>query len=222
MSQEYFKTKNGTELPILNLKGKPYLQVAHRIQWFREEHPEGRIETNFLIPLTESSMIAVCKAKIFDGEGKLLAEATKREDMKHFQDFIEKCETGAIGRALALCGFGTQFAEPDFDEVSSGRLADFPIQPARKPEFKKAKEEIKQAIVQPKESPVIAPNPVLQLQEAAKTNGWSGENMRTVMIAKMQKMLIKDLSQAQVSELCEIMKTKTFAEVDAELKGSVK
>lgn len=218
MNQEYFKTKNGTELPILNLKGKPYLQVAHRIQWFREEHPEGRIETNFLIPLTETSMIAVCKAKIYDGEQKLLAEATKREDMKHFQDFIEKCETGAIGRALALCGYGTQFAEPDFDEVSSGRLVDSPILPAKKMDFKKTKEDIKQA----KEAPMIAPNPILQLQEAAKINAWTGEQMRTVMIAKMQKMLVKDLSQAQVNELCEIMKTKTFTEVDAEMKGSVK
>jgi len=33
--------------------------------------------------------------------------------------------TGAVGRALALCGFGTQFS-PDLDEVGRGRFADSP------------------------------------------------------------------------------------------------
>lgn len=97
-----------------------------------------------------------------------------------------------------------------------------PPEEIKKPEFDKAKKEIKQAIVQPKQAPVAVPAPAVRLQEAAKINAWTGEQMRTVMIAKMQKMLIKDLSQAQVSELCEIMKTKTFAEIDAEMKGSVK
>ncbi len=38
---------------------------------------------------------------------------------------LEKSETGAIGRALALCGFGTQFT-PELDEGE--RLADSPLQ----------------------------------------------------------------------------------------------
>ena len=33
--------------------------------------------------------------------------------------------TGAVGRALALCGFGTQFS-PELDETGGGRLADSP------------------------------------------------------------------------------------------------
>ncbi len=33
--------------------------------------------------------------------------------------------TGSVGRALALCGFGTQFS-PELDEVSGGRFADSP------------------------------------------------------------------------------------------------
>ena len=42
-----------------------------------------------------------------------------------FPDYIEKAETGAIGRALAMCGYGTLQA-PEFDEQD--RLADAPIE----------------------------------------------------------------------------------------------
>lgn len=121
-----FKTKAGTELPMLNLKGKPYLQVAHRIVWFREEQPEGSITTE-VIQLGDSH--AVMRASIFDKAGKLLATGTKAETSAGFPDFIEKAETGAIGRALALCGYGTQFA-PELDEGE--RLADSPTTPAKK------------------------------------------------------------------------------------------
>jgi hypothetical protein len=116
-----FKTPNGTQLPMLNLKGKDYLQVAHRLVWMREVMPKASIETSFLV-LQESH--AICRATIKDESGQLLATATKREDQKHFPDFMEKAETGAIGRALALCGFGTQFA-PELDEEE--RIVDSPI-----------------------------------------------------------------------------------------------
>jgi hypothetical protein len=116
-----FKTPNGTQLPMLNLKGKDYLQVAHRLVWMREVMPKASIETSFII-LEESH--AICRAIIKDESGQLLATATKREDQKHFPDFMEKAETGAIGRALALCGFGTQFA-PELDEGE--RVVDGPL-----------------------------------------------------------------------------------------------
>ena len=64
-------------------------------------------------------------ARICDGDGKLMATGTKKEDVKGFGDFIEKAETGSVGRALALCGFGTQFA-PELDEAGGGRFADSP------------------------------------------------------------------------------------------------
>lgn len=211
MNQEYFKTKNGTELPILNLKGKPYLQVAHRVIWFREQHPEGRIETIFLFPFSEASMISVCKAKIYDGEGKLLAEATKREDMKHFPDFIEKSETGAIGRALALCGYGTQFAESDFDEMP--RVVDSPIMPAKAP-----KPDYRSPVVPVSVTAVSAQ----RLQEAAIKNAWSGEQMRLVMLHKYAKTMIKQLTESDINELCELMSARTFSDVEKEMKGSVK
>jgi hypothetical protein len=42
-----------------------------------------------------------------------------------FSVYIEKAETGSIGRALAMCGYGTLQA-PEFDEQE--RLADAPVE----------------------------------------------------------------------------------------------
>lgn len=121
-----FKTKKGTELPILELKGKDYLQVAHRLVWFREECPRHRIETHFV---TLAEKYAIAQAIIKNEAGEIMATAHKREDAGHFGDFIEKAETGAIGRALAYCGFGTQFCADELDEGS--RLADAPTVPKK-------------------------------------------------------------------------------------------
>lgn len=141
-----FKTKKGTTLPLLNLKGKPYLQVAHRIAWLAEEVEHYNIETSFnTIEYSEyedgkkvRNGHASVKARITlfsrDAEGKLeiakMVTANKFESEKNFPDYIEKAETGAIGRALALAGYGTQFTGDELDEVS--RLADSPVTPAKR------------------------------------------------------------------------------------------
>lgn len=117
-----FKTPKGTELPLLNLKGKDYLVVAMRLVWFREEHPDWSITTE-IIQSTDTHSIV--RASILDPKSSVIvATAHKREDLKHFLDHLEKAETGAIGRALALCGYGTQFA-PDLDE--GDRIVDSPV-----------------------------------------------------------------------------------------------
>lgn len=117
------KTPKGTELPILNLRGKDYLEVKYRIVWFREEHPDWRIETE---PVRFTDDFTIMKAVIKDTAGNVLATAHKREDRKDFNDHLEKCETSAIGRALALIGFGTQFCADEMDEGE--RVVDSPVE----------------------------------------------------------------------------------------------
>jgi hypothetical protein len=118
-----FKTDKGTVLPILNLRGKDYLQVAHRLVWFREEKPDWSIETE-PVSLTDSS--AYFKATIKDPTGRIIATARKFENAQGFADFLEKSETGAIGRALALIGYGTQFCADDLEEGE--RVVDSPLE----------------------------------------------------------------------------------------------
>lgn len=123
---DVYKTTKGTELPLMNLKGKPYMMVAHRLVWFTEDVASYSIGTSFPL-LTAEETVAHVVVSVYDKDGKTIktASATKRETKKDFPDHTEKAETGAIGRALALLGFGTQFAIADLDEGE--RLADSPV-----------------------------------------------------------------------------------------------
>lgn len=122
MNTRNFKTSKGTELPLLNLRGREYLEVKYRLVWFREEHPDWSIETE-LPSVTEVS--AYARATVRDEKGRIIATSHKFESVQGFPDFIEKAETGAIGRALALIGYGTQFCADELDE--GARIVDSPV-----------------------------------------------------------------------------------------------
>lgn len=118
-----YRTSKGTELPLLNLRGREYLEVKYRLVWFREEHPDWAIETE-LLSVTEDS--AYARAVIKDEHGRVIATSHKFETKRGFPDFIEKAETGSIGRALALIGYGTQFCADELDE--GDRIVDSPVE----------------------------------------------------------------------------------------------
>ena len=116
---------------MMNFKGKPYLTVAGRVVWFRQEHPDWGIET-VAVEINHEKQFAVFQCRILNEAGRVIATATKKEDVKGFADFLEKAETGSIGRALGLCGYGTD-GDPDFDGGHSGEethIVDTP-QPSR-------------------------------------------------------------------------------------------
>jgi hypothetical protein len=125
---------------------KDYLPVQWRLVWFREQCPQGTIETEIVhLDLdreteeetfvwnsekrrSEKSVktargIAIVRAVVRDGKGGV-ATGTKMEKAASFSDWLEKAETGSIGRALAALGYGTQFA-PDLDEAH--RIVDAPV-----------------------------------------------------------------------------------------------
>ncbi|HTI13062.1 MAG TPA: hypothetical protein VL461_00630 [Dictyobacter sp.] len=125
---------------------KDYLPVQWRLVWFREQCPQGTIETEELVvdldrEVEEEAYVwnserrrsekivkhgkgyARYRATVTDGKGGK-ATGTKSENAASFPDFAEKAETGAIGRALAALGYGTQFA-PDLDEAH--RIVDSPV-----------------------------------------------------------------------------------------------
>ncbi len=122
-----YKTTKGTELPLLNLRGKEYLEVKYRLVWFREDHPDWSIETE-IMNVTDVS--AYARATIRDETGRVIATSHKFESIQGFPDFIEKAETGAIGRALALIGYGTQFCADELDEGQ--RIVDAPAVPTHR------------------------------------------------------------------------------------------
>lgn len=120
-------TEKGTKLPLLNLRGKSYLMVGHRLQWLAEKYDNYVIDTEFLL-INDDQTVARATVTILDKDGKVVrkAMATKRETKKDFPDHSEKAETSAIGRALSMLGLGTQHALSDLDEGT--RLADSPVE----------------------------------------------------------------------------------------------
>ena len=113
---------------VIQLKGKDYLQVQWRLVWFRYDHPDWDIDTQMTMYDAESKH-AIFRAVVSDADGKHRASATGSECARDFTDFIEKAETKAIGRALAILGYGTQFVGDELDE--GDRLADAPVDNGR-------------------------------------------------------------------------------------------
>ncbi len=126
---------------------KDYLPVQWRLVWFRSICPEGTIDTEELEyeldreveaetyvwnsekrrsekVIKKARGYARYRAVVTDGKGGR-ATGTKSESAANFADFGEKAETGAIGRALAALGYGTQFA-PELDEQH--RIVDAPVE----------------------------------------------------------------------------------------------
>jgi hypothetical protein len=103
-----------------------YLDVKWRLIWFRNIFPEGYIQT---VEAEVNDKFARIEATAFDKDpaqgGKKLGMGRRLVYACDFHDYVEKAETQAIGRALAVAGFGTQFCE-EFDEDDI--LADSPVQ----------------------------------------------------------------------------------------------
>jgi hypothetical protein len=96
--------------------------VTARIAWFRKDNPYWSIITE--VEQLRNKAVDM-KATIKDMLGTVIATAWKKETEIGFPDYIEKAETGSIGKALAMCGYGT-LQEPEFDEQD--RLADAPLE----------------------------------------------------------------------------------------------
>ncbi|MCW3050855.1 MAG: hypothetical protein JWN14_25 [Chthonomonadales bacterium] len=102
--------------------GLLYLKAPYRVLWMREEHPDWAILSEVVYADYEKGF-AVVKATVLDGGGNILAMAHSEESRGKLP-YIKKAETGAIARALALCGYGTIFGEIDEDSLADGPTAD--------------------------------------------------------------------------------------------------
>jgi hypothetical protein len=107
-------------------KENDYLEVKWRLMWFRDVNPKGEINTE-MIEVNDTR--AVFQARIYV-DGHCIGCGHGSETPGDFNDYIEKAETKAIGRALAVAGYGTQFCtELDMEtEDGSEKVVDTPVQ----------------------------------------------------------------------------------------------
>jgi len=96
----------------VEIHNKVYKTVALRVNEFRDAHPDWSIITE-LVENTENRV--VMKSGILNQEGRIMgtgyAEEFRASSQINKTSALENCETSAIGRALAACGFGgTEYA----------------------------------------------------------------------------------------------------------------
>lgn len=101
---------------LTDLNGRDYLEVKWRLLWLRTEHPDASVQTELV---KHGGGFALFRARVTaPGGGDATGWGSETAD--DFEDFIEKAETKALGRALAALGYGTQFCE-DFDFSGRGK-----------------------------------------------------------------------------------------------------
>lgn len=97
-----------------------YLDVKWRVVWMRAENG---LKIGVISEPVEHvfGKYAIFKTTLVDADGRVIAIAHKMETRDGFADYYEKAETGSLGRALAIAGYGTAFCGQEFtvgDDIS--------------------------------------------------------------------------------------------------------
>jgi hypothetical protein len=112
--------KANETIKTTDIKGKAYAEVNQRIKAFRMVYPNGSIATELL---SNENGVCVFKASVFDNETLLLGtgHAYEKESSSFINktSYIENCETSAVGRALAMAGFGIDTSISSAEEVGN-------------------------------------------------------------------------------------------------------
>ena len=112
--------KASKSIKTTDIRGKQYAEVNQRIKAFRMLCPNGCITSEIL---SNNGGVVVMKASVLDEEGRLLGTGTayEKEGSSNINktSYIENCETSAVGRALAMCGFGIDLSVASYEEVSN-------------------------------------------------------------------------------------------------------
>ncbi|HEY0099437.1 MAG TPA: hypothetical protein VGB76_10860, partial [Pyrinomonadaceae bacterium] len=98
------------QTPPRNDRFEDYVPVAERLEKFYERFPDGRVITNIIEHNLESGFVLM-RAEVYRSPDDTQPAATghafevRGESYVNKTSYIENCETGAVGRALALLGF---------------------------------------------------------------------------------------------------------------------
>jgi hypothetical protein len=98
------------QTPQRNDRFEDYVPVAERLEKFYERFPDGRVITHIIEHNLESGFILM-RAEVYRSPDDAQPAATghafevRGESYVNKTSYIENCETGSVGRALALLGF---------------------------------------------------------------------------------------------------------------------
>ena len=106
----------------IDIKGKKYVLVSDRVNFFNEVYPGGMIQTK-LISSPDADMV-VMMAKVTPDSTVLdryftgYSQATWGDGMVNKTAALENCETSAVGRALGFMGIGVIDSIASADELT--------------------------------------------------------------------------------------------------------
>ena len=105
-----------------------YETVEDRLVKFWKDHPDGRIST-MMEDITADKSMVVFRCDVYfhadDHKPKAsgYAEETRNSSPVNKTSFVENCETSAIGRALANCGYAAKGSRPSREEMEKVQRA---------------------------------------------------------------------------------------------------
>ena len=109
----------------IDIKGKKYVLVSDRVQYFNEAYPTGSITTD-LVSNPESDMVIVKATVIPDADSGRhftgYSQAVIGDGMVNKTAALENAETSAVGRALGFMGIGVIESIASADEMSKAKV----------------------------------------------------------------------------------------------------
>lgn len=113
-----------------------YETVEDRLARFWSDHPAGRVHTELVI---QDGDQVIFKAAVYFDAGDPIPRATgyaseeRGSSPVNKTSHLENCETSALGRALANCGYATHGKRPSREEM--GKVARLNPQPVHRDEL---------------------------------------------------------------------------------------
>ena len=113
----------------IQFKGKAYVLVSDRVNYFNEVYPNGSIQTQ-LISEPNADMVVVKAIVTPDAKeqrcftGYSQAKWSDTSSFVNKTSALENCETSAVGRALAFMGIGVIDSIASVDEIKKASIPD--------------------------------------------------------------------------------------------------
>ena len=126
----------------IQFKGKAYVLVSDRVNYFNEVYPNGSIQTQLISEPKEDMVVVKAivtpdtkEPRFFTGYSQ--AKWSDTSSFVNKTSALENCETSAVGRALAFMGIGVIDSIASVDEIKKADLS----QPVKSPnnEFNNSK-----------------------------------------------------------------------------------
>lgn len=112
----------------IQFKGKAYVLVSDRVNYFNEVYPDGSIQTQ-LISEPNADMVVVKAIVTPDAKEQRFFTGYSQAKWSDTSSFVNKtsalenCETSAVGRALAFMGIGVIDSIASVDEIKKADLS---------------------------------------------------------------------------------------------------